>query len=87
LNENCIRKVKKRGGLPLKFASPFFTGLPDRLILLPGGRIRFAETKSTGETLSHRQKIVKRQLESLGFKVDVIDDQKTLDEFKNSLDK
>jgi hypothetical protein len=59
--------------------------MPDRFILTPGGRIRFAELKSTGKQLSERQEVVKKQLEDLGFSVAVIDDQKTLDEFLKSL--
>jgi hypothetical protein len=90
MNEKLIERklregVKKRGGLAVKFTSPFFTGMPDRFILTPGGRIRFAELKSTGKQLSERQEVVKKQLEDLGFSVAVIDDQKTLDEFLKSL--
>ena len=44
------RKLKKRvesmGCKCLKFESPGFTGVPDRLILLPGGRVAFAELKA-----------------------------------------
>ena len=37
------------GGLALKFVSLGMDGVPDRLILLPGGRMAFAEVKSTRE--------------------------------------
>lgn len=43
------RKLKKRieekGGLCLKWVSPGYTGVPDRIVLLPGGRIFFVEVK------------------------------------------
>jgi hypothetical protein len=72
--EKLLREtVERMGGLCLKLLPFLFTGLPDRLILLPGGRIYFAETKTTGEALRPRQKYVKKQLEKLGFKVYVID--------------
>ena len=40
--------VKMRGGLALKFVSPNFNGVPDRLLLLPEGKAAFAELKATG---------------------------------------
>ena len=73
--ENKVKAmVKVLGGLCLKFASPGFTGVPDRIILLPGGRIVFAEIKAPGEKPRPRQKRVHEQLRRLGFTVLVIDD-------------
>lgn len=95
MNEKLIEKklvegVKKLGGVALKLVSPSFTGLPDRLILLPGARVYFAELKSTGRKLSPRQLVVKAFLEGLGFTVFVIDDreilQLVLETFKTKLD-
>ena len=48
-------------------------GVPDRLILLPKGKIAFAETKAPGEKPRQLQKAVMRKLGRLGFKVYVID--------------
>ena len=56
-----------------KFVSPGLDGVPDRLILLPGGKAAFAELKATGKTLRPLQAVRKRQLEALGFRVFVID--------------
>lgn len=68
--ENAIVKyVKDRGGLCLKWVSPGFTGVPDRIVLMPGGRVFFCEIKRPGEELRPRQKRVKAQIESLGFTV------------------
>lgn len=67
------QKVKQRGGLCLKFTSPGTDGVPDRIILLSNGKMAFAETKAPGKELRPLQKTRKRQLESLGFKVYVID--------------
>lgn len=61
--------VKKRGGICPKFISPGFDGVPDRLALLPGGRIAFIELKAEGKTLRPLQVRRKRQLEALGFSV------------------
>ena len=35
--------VKKAGGIAVKFVSPSFDGMPDRLVLLPDGVIAFVE--------------------------------------------
>lgn len=59
--------------MALKFVSPGMAGIPDRLVLLPRGRIYFVELKAPGKNLRPLQLKRKRQLEALGFKVYVID--------------
>ncbi|MBS1776020.1 MAG: VRR-NUC domain-containing protein [Bacteroidetes bacterium] len=86
MNEKLIEQklreaIKQIGGLALKFTSPSFTGVPDRIVLLPGGKLWFVETKSTGEKISPRQQVVFPMLQKLGFKVEVIDSQTGLDCF------
>lgn len=72
--ENKLRQqVLNNGGLCLKFVSPSFDGVPDRIILMPNGKIAFAETKAEGKTLRPLQERRKRQFEKLGFKVYVVD--------------
>lgn len=72
--ENKLKNtIKEKGGLCLKFVSPGFDGVPDRIILLPGGIIAFAELKAPGKKLHPLQERRKRQLESLGFSVFCID--------------
>ncbi len=51
----------------LKFVSPGFTGVPDRIILLPGGKIIFAELKSPGKKERRRQEYVQSILRNMGF--------------------
>lgn len=65
-------QARLRGGLALKFTSPGFDGVPDRLLLFPGGRAAFAEIKTTGKKPRPLQMSRKRQLEGLGFKVFII---------------
>lgn len=65
--------VKMRDGLALKFVSPNFNGVPDRLLLLPEGKAAFAELKATGRKMRSLQIKRKRQLEALGFSVYCID--------------
>lgn len=66
--------VKAAGGMVLKFVSPGFDGVPDRLVLMPEGKAFFAETKALGKTLRPLQQRRKEQLEQIGFRVYVIDD-------------
>lgn len=80
--------VKMRDGLALKFVSPNFNGVPDRLLLLPEGKAAFAELKATGRKMRSLQIKRKRQLEALGFLVYCIDDTEqiggVLDEIEQS---
>ena len=66
--------VKKRGGMAPKFTSPGFDGMPDRIILLPGGRMAFVEVKAPGKIPRPLQEARHRLLCSLGFQVYVLDD-------------
>lgn len=66
--------VKKAGGIAPKFVSPSFAGMPDRLVLLPGGVCAFVEVKAPNKKPRPLQKARYRLLQKLGFKVYVLDD-------------
>lgn len=53
----------------LKFESPGFTGVPDRMILLPGAKVIFVELKQPGKKERKRQLYVQGLLRALGFEV------------------
>lgn len=74
IEQKLISAVKKIGGLCPKFVSPGFDGVPDRLVLLPQGKLAFVELKAKGNKLSALQVRRKRQLKQLGFLVYCIDD-------------
>lgn len=73
IEKRLVIAVRKRRGLCPKWVSPGLDGVPDRIILLPGGRIAFAELKAPGQKLRPLQLRRKAQLERLGFEVHVID--------------
>lgn len=73
LERKLVSEVKKVGGLCVKFTSPGFAGVPDRIILLPGGHIGFCEIKTTGVKPRPVQLRRKRQFESIGFSVFILD--------------
>lgn len=62
------------GGMCPKFVSPGMDGMPDRIILLPGGRLAFVEVKAPGKIPRPLQVARHTQLRSLGFSVFVLDD-------------
>ena len=73
VEQNLVRAVREMGGMCPKFVSPGLDGVPDRIILMPGARIAFAELKAPGRKMRPLQVKRKRQLESLGFRVYCID--------------
>lgn len=73
LEKELVRAVRKSGGLAIKLVSPGWAGAPDRLILMPGGRLAFVELKAPGHTLRPLQAKRKGQLGALGFSVYCID--------------
>lgn len=87
IEEKLTKAVKQNGGLCWKFTSPGTAGVPDRIILMPKGRIVFVEVKAPGEKPRPLQLSRHRLLRRLGFKVYVIDAlediEKIISEVKN----
>lgn len=77
--------VKSMGGIALKFISPGFNGMPDRLILLPHGKLAFIELKAPGKKIRPVQEKRKKQLEALGFLVFVIDNPEQIGGILNEI--
>ena len=74
IEQKLVARVKREGGLCPKFVSPGSDGWPDRLVLMPGGKIAFVELKATGEKPRPLQLQRHAQLRDLGFSVFVIDE-------------
>lgn len=87
LEEKLIKAVQQNGGVCWNFTSPGTAGVPDRLLLLPGGRIAFVEVKAPGEQPRPLQRSRHRLLRRLGFRVYVLDNladiEKIILEVKN----
>lgn len=80
--EAYLRKqVKAVGGRAYKFGSPGNAGVPDRLVLFPGGRIAFVELKAPGKKPTALQLAQGKRISGLGFTVLVIDSKEGVDEF------
>ena len=78
-------EVKKHGGIAVKFVSPGFDGMPDRIVLLPGGHMAFVEVKAPGRKPRPLQMARHRLLRALGFKVYVLDDPARIGEILDEI--
>ena len=81
-----VKRVKENKGLCLKFTSPSMTGIPDRIILLPEGKVGFVETKRPGGEPRPIQRKRISQFKSLGFKVYVIDSKDNIDKIISEIE-
>lgn len=80
--------VESRGGLCLKWVCPGWAGVPDRIVLLPGGRILFVETKRPkGGRMSSLQVWWGRKLTQLGFKWYTVWNEQDVEKFKAVMDR
>lgn len=73
VERKLLKAVKHNGGVCWKFTSPGTAGVPDRIILIPEGRLAFVEVKAPGETPRPLQLSRHRLIRQLGFKVFVLD--------------
>ena len=80
-----VQTVKSIGGLAPKFISPGFDGMPDRIVLLPHGRLAFVEVKAHGKKPRPLQVRRKSQWESLSFSVYCLDDATQIGEMLDEI--
>ena len=82
-----VRAVKRVGGICPKFVSPGMDGMPDRMILLQGGKIGFVEVKAPGRKPRILQVRRHRQLRNLGFPVFILDDPEQIPSILGEVEK
>jgi len=78
LLRNSVKKELK--GLSLKLLSDYITGLPDRICLIPGGKIFFAEIKTTKKKPTKIQLYMHRVIRELGFRVEILETSEQIKE-------
>ncbi len=81
IETRLVDRVKSAGGVAFKFTSPARRSVPDRLVLMPGGRATFVECKAPGERPTDAQAREHARLWALGFPVLVIDSLEAVDTF------
>lgn len=77
--------VKEMGGMALKFVSPGRAGVPDRIILMPNGKIYFVEMKSPRGEVNPIQEYVFEKFEKLGSKVHIINSVEAIKNFRQKI--
>lgn len=77
LEKRFREMVREAGGKAYKFISPGNDGVPDRLVVLPGGRVGFIELKQKGKRPRKLQQHRMAELESMGCFTAVVDDLET----------
>lgn len=85
IERKLVESVRHAGGLCPKFISPGMDGMPDRLVLMPGGRIFFVELKAPGKQPRPLQLHRHDQLRALGFEVYVIDSLQQIQELLDEI--
>jgi len=85
IENKLVVETKNRRGIALKFISPSFAGMPDRIVLLPKGKIAFIELKRNGEEPRALQVSRHKMLRKLGFKVYVLDSKNQIKEILNEI--
>lgn len=73
VEQRLVKAVRAAGGICPKLVSPGMDGMPDRLLLMPGGRMAFVEVKAPGKEPRPLQTHRHKQLRALGFPVFVLD--------------
>ena len=79
IERKLVKAVQAGGGIAPKLVSPGFDGIPDRLVLLPYGKMVFVEVKAPGKSPRPLQLARHRLLRRLGFRVYVLDGEDQID--------
>lgn len=81
IEKKLVNEIRKMGGEAFKWTSPGNDGVPDRIVMLPGGRLIFIELKADRGSLSPIQKVQIRRIQKLGQEVYVVRGMDGLEEF------
>jgi hypothetical protein len=81
VEEYLKKQIRKAGGSCYKWTSPGNAGVPDRIVMMPEGRIAFVETKATSKKPRPLQVVQMNILKNLGFRVEVLDSYDAVDRF------
>lgn len=85
IEKELVTAVRKMGGEAFKWVSPGNDGVPDRIVMLPGGRLIFVELKADRGRLEPIQKVQIRRIEKLGQEVRVVRGMDGLEEFLHEI--
>nr|DAR26348.1 MAG TPA: Nuclease [Caudoviricetes sp.] len=80
-----VREVKKLGGISFKFISPGNAGVPDRIVILPIGKVIFVELKTDKGKLTKLQEVQIKKISDLGADARVLRGIEGVKEFINEI--
>jgi len=81
--QHCRTLAQHLGGVLIKLSPVSMAGIPDRLLLMPGGHVIFIEFKAPGKYLKPLQRHWRDKLTAMGFRCAVC---RTMDDFRALLD-
>jgi len=79
IEDAAIARFAEAGHVCLKFVSPGFPGVPDRLVITAKGRVLFLEFKAPGQKPRRSQPAVIRMLRDMGHRVELVDTHAQVD--------
>lgn len=85
IERKLVEAVKANDGMCIKLLCDNLLGLPDRMVLMPHSKIAFVELKTTGRKPRRIQVFMHNKLRALGFRVEVIDTIKGVEQFIDSI--
>ena len=85
IERKLVEAVKEKDGMCIKLLCDNLLGLPDRMVLMPHSKIAFVELKTTGRKPRRIQVFMHNKLRALGFRVEVIDTIKGVEQFIDSI--
>lgn len=85
IEQRLVKAVKGLGGISPKFVSPGLSGMPDRIVLLPDGKVGFVEVKAPGKKPRALQVVRHEKLKRLGFRVFILDEVEQIGEVLNAI--
>ncbi|GIP14376.1 nuclease [Paenibacillus montaniterrae] len=80
IEQYLVKQTKAAGGKAYKWTSPGNAGVPDRIVMLPGGRVAFIELKAPGGKPTALQLNQQRMIASMGLPVQIIDSKEAVDQ-------
>ena len=81
IEARLVRMVRAKGGLCYKFVSPGNPGVPDRIVITPGGRTIYVELKTEVGRLAKVQKWQHEELRKRGAEVRTLKGVDQVNEF------
>ena len=79
IEKYLVAQVKKHGGKAYKFVSPGNRGVPDRIVIFPGGSVTFVELKAPGKKLRPEQRVQRQLITQMGCLFATIDSKDHVD--------